>query len=67
MPAITNKSMVGGYIMAVVGFIFIIYNAVNYIFGLKLDAPSSAIGIVFLATGMGIVRNSKKGKTEKTE
>jgi hypothetical protein len=37
MKTETNKKMIGGYIMAGVGFAFILYSAINYLFGLKLD------------------------------
>jgi hypothetical protein len=36
----------------------------NYIFGWKLGAPSGALGVIFLAAGMAIVRKSKRIKAE---
>lgn len=64
MDISTNKKKMMGYIMAVIGFIIILYNAFNYIFGWKLDLPSSAIGIIFLAIGTGYVRKSSKTNIE---
>ena len=60
METKSNKKMISGYIMAGVGFAFILYSVINYIFGLKLGTPSAAIGIVFLGTGLAIVRKAKR-------
>lgn len=54
-----NKTKVSGYIMAVIGFIFILWSALNYIFGWTAgSAPLSIVGIVFLGAGMAMVRKS---------
>jgi hypothetical protein len=57
-----QKKIIPGYIMAIVGFICIIITALNYIFHWKLGLPPAAIGIVFLAVGMGWVRKARKPK-----
>jgi hypothetical protein len=62
MSAEVNKKKITGYIMAIIGFIIILYNALNYIFGWKLDTPIGVIGIVLLAIGMGMVRKSTKSQ-----
>lgn len=59
MPVSVGTKRIGGYVLAVIGFLMILLNAVNYILGLKLDVPSAAIGIVLLAVGMDIVRKSR--------
>jgi hypothetical protein len=54
-----NKTKVPGYIMAIIGFLLILFNALNYIFGWNEgSAPLSIVGIVFLGAGMAIVRKS---------
>jgi hypothetical protein len=60
METKSNKKMISGYIMAGVGFAFILYSAINYIFGLNLGTPSAAIGIVFLGVGMAMARKAKR-------
>ncbi len=59
MPVTQETKKIFGYVLVVLGSLMILFNAVNYIFGLKLDVPSSAIGIVLLAVGMGIVKKSR--------
>jgi hypothetical protein len=60
METKTNRKMIPGYIMAGVGFAFILYSAVNYIFGLNLGTPSAAIGIVFFGAGAALVGKAKR-------
>lgn len=55
-----EKKRVPGIIMAIIGFVFIIISALNYIFGWKCGTPPAAIGIVFLAVGMMWIRKSKQ-------
>jgi len=55
-----NRKKISGYIMASIGFIFILLSALNYIFGWKLGTPSGAMGIIFIAVGMATVRKSSK-------
>jgi|GEM_PF-1744078 len=58
------KSKTSGYIMSVIGFLFILYSAVNYIFGLHLTTPSAAIGIVLVAVGSAIIKKYRNQSTE---
>jgi hypothetical protein len=58
------KSKTSGYIMSVIGFLFILYSAVNYIFGLHLTTPSAAIGIVLVAVGTAIIKKYRNQSTE---
>jgi hypothetical protein len=60
MSAEVNKKKITGYIMVIIGFIIILYHAINYIFGWKLDTPVGVIGIIFVVIGMGMVRKSSK-------
>jgi hypothetical protein len=60
MEYTTKSKKISGYIMAGIGFIFIIIGALNYIFGWKLGAPPGVMGIIFVAAGMAIVRKSSK-------
>jgi len=55
-----KKQEATGYIMAGIGFIFILFSALNYIFGWKKGFPPAAIGIVFLAAGMMLVKKGRK-------
>lgn len=56
-----KKGIIPGYIMAIIGFLLILYNALNYIFGWNAGStPLSVIGIVFVVVGMGIVKKSRK-------
>ncbi len=59
MPVSVKTKKIGGYVLTVIGSLLVLLNAVNYIFGLKIDVPSAAIGIVLLAVGMGIVKKSR--------
>ncbi|MCU0371773.1 MAG: hypothetical protein MUE56_00840 [Ignavibacteria bacterium] len=58
------KSKTSGYIMTVIGFLFILYSAVNYIFGLHLTTPSAAIGIVLVAVGAAIIKKYRNQPSE---
>jgi len=62
MPVSVETKKIGGYVLTVIGFLMVLLNTVNYIFGLKLDVPSSAIGIVLLAVGIGIVKKLRLPK-----
>jgi len=53
-----SNSKTKGYIMSAIGFLLILYSAVNYILGLHLTTPSAAIGIVFVAVGAAIIKKS---------
>ena len=56
-----KKSFISGYVMAIIGFLLILYNALNYIFGWNAGStPLSVIGIVFVAVGMRIVKKSRQ-------
>jgi len=59
MPVSVETKKIGGYVLTVIGSLMVLLNAVNYIFGFKVDVPSSAIGIVLLAVGIGIVKKSR--------
>ena len=59
-----KNAIISGYIMAIIGFLLILYNALNYIFGWNEGStPLSVIGIVFVAVGMGIVKKSSLKKS----
>ncbi|MCI0472570.1 MAG: hypothetical protein L0Y76_03205 [Ignavibacteria bacterium] len=60
------KNKIAGYIMSVIGFLLILYSAVNYILGLHLTTPSVAIGIVFVAVGATIIKKSRQPSEIKT-
>ena len=50
-----------GLIMAIVGFIMILINAIGYLFDFDITSPAMGImGLVFVAVGMGMVRRTKK-------
>jgi uncharacterized membrane protein len=55
-----SKKKISGYIMAGIGFIFILFSALNYIFGWKIGTLPGAMGIIFVAVGMAMVRKSSK-------
>ena len=58
-----KKSLISGYVMAIIGFLLILYNALNYIFGWNAGStPLSVMGIVFVVVGMGIVKKSRQNK-----
>lgn len=58
-----KKSLISGYVMAIIGFLLILYNALNYIFGWNAGStPLFVIGIVFVVVGMGIVKKSRHNK-----
>lgn len=55
-----NKK-ISGYIMAIIGFIMLLINAIGYIFNLDIKHPAlTVMGIVFVIVGMGIVKKSKQ-------
>lgn len=54
-----DKKTIPGIIMTTVGFVFILITALNYLFGWKLGVPPAAIGIVFVAVGMAMVRKAR--------
>ncbi|MFA5848751.1 MAG: hypothetical protein WC833_02620 [Bacteroidales bacterium] len=54
-----DTKITSGYVMASIGFAFILLAALNYIFGWKLGAPPAGIGIVFLAVGTTRIRKSR--------
>lgn len=55
-----NNKRISGYVMAILGFLMILYNAINYIFDLDMKNPAFIVmGIVFVVIGMGIVKNNK--------
>ncbi|MFA5108746.1 MAG: hypothetical protein WC492_04420 [Candidatus Micrarchaeia archaeon] len=55
-----DKRKIAGYVMAIIGFLFILYTVLNYSLGWNLDVPPAAIGIVFLGAGIAIVKKSNK-------
>lgn len=49
-----------GYLTAIIGFIMILFSALNYILGWNLQTASfSVVGIVCTVIGMGIVKKAK--------
>lgn len=59
MDTIFDKKITSGYVMASIGFAFLLLAALNYIFGWNLGAAPAGIGIVFLGAGMARVRKSR--------
>ncbi len=56
----TSKRKIAGYIIAVIGFIMILFSALNYIMGWNLQITAfSAIGIVNVAIGTGLIKKSR--------
>ncbi|HII94758.1 MAG TPA: hypothetical protein HA367_03345 [Candidatus Methanofastidiosum sp.] len=56
-----NPKKVSGYIMAIIGFVLILVNAIGYI--LKTNSTPSVIfilGIIFLVIGMMSIRKSER-------
>jgi hypothetical protein len=62
-----EKKRIPGMIMVIVGFILILISALNYILHWKMGSPPAAIGIIFVAVGMGWVRKPKKGNIREPE
>jgi sulfite exporter TauE/SafE len=61
-----NNSKIFGYIMAIVGFIMILVNAVAYLFDLDIkNTAFTVMGLVFVVIGMGMVKNHPKNETKK--
>jgi hypothetical protein len=61
MDNLKNKK-IQGFAMAVIGFIMILMNALDYVFGWDYFSSSiGAIGLVFVAVGMGLARKAKSG------
>ncbi|MFZ5390784.1 MAG: hypothetical protein ACOZAJ_00725 [Patescibacteria group bacterium] len=59
----SKKQKISGYIMAVIGFIMLVTNAIAYLFHLGFKSPPlTVIGIVFVVIGMGTVCNHKLEK-----
>jgi len=55
------KRKLSGYIMATVGFIMILADALSYIFSWELESPIFLIlGVVFVIIGMRSYRKSKE-------
>ncbi|OFY43702.1 MAG: hypothetical protein A2X18_09670 [Bacteroidetes bacterium GWF2_40_14] len=54
-----DMKMTSGYVMASIGFAFLLLAALNYIFDWKLGAPPVGIGIVFLGAGAARIRKSR--------
>jgi hypothetical protein len=55
-----KKQKLSGFMMAVIGFVLIVINALNYIFGWEMGATLGVIGIVFLAVGMKTIKKFRK-------
>jgi len=52
-----NKQKISGYIMATVGFVMLLINAVSYIFGLDFRHPAlTVMGLVFVTVGGNMIR-----------
>ena len=55
-----KKQKISGYIMAVIGFLMLVVNAIGYLFNLDIKHPAlTVMGLVFVVIGMGIVRKNK--------
>lgn len=56
-----NKKQIQGYIMAGVGFVMILINALSYIFNLGMkSSPLLIMSLVFVAIGAKTIRANKK-------
>lgn len=62
-----QKKQIFGLIMTIIGFILILISALNYILHWKMGSPPAAIGIIFVAVGMGWVRKAKNGNLREPE
>lgn len=55
-----SKRKIAGYIIAVTGFLMILFSALNYVLGWDLQTTVfSAIGIVNTAIGTGLIKKSR--------
>jgi hypothetical protein len=49
-----------GYFMTIIGFILILINAVNYIFGWEFKStPLVILGLIFVVIGLKIAKENK--------
>jgi uncharacterized membrane protein len=58
----TSSKLVLKFVVAILGSILILANAVNYLFDFKWALPSPAIGLIMLAVGMAMIRKDKKSR-----
>jgi hypothetical protein len=51
---------VAGYITAIIGFLMIVFSALNYLFGWNMQTSGiTVIGIVCIVIGTGIVKKTR--------
>jgi hypothetical protein len=56
-----NKKKTSGYVMAGIGFLMLLVNALSYIFGWSLKTPIfTVLGLVFVLIGLKNVRKPSK-------
>lgn len=54
-----EKQQISGYIMAIVGFVLILINALGYILGWELKSPAlTIVGLVLVVIGAGTAKRS---------
>ena len=59
-----EKQKMYAYMMAGAGFIMILANAINYVFGLGISSSvSTVIGLALVVTSMGMSRKDSKNLT----
>jgi hypothetical protein len=56
----SDIKMTSGYMMMIIGFVFILITALNYIFGWKYSTIPGGIAIVFLGAGAARIRKSRE-------
>jgi uncharacterized membrane protein len=56
-----NRETLRGYLMAIIGFIMLLINAVGYIFGFDFKSGAfTIIGLVFVTIGLKLAREDKR-------
>ena len=55
-----DLKITSGHLMMIIGFVFILITALNYIFGWKYSTIPAGIAIVFLGAGAARVRKSRE-------
>lgn len=59
----SKKKLINGYIMTIIGFVIILFNALCYIFNWDYkSSPLVIIGIVFIGIGTNIIKKYRDNK-----
>jgi len=54
------KKNISGYIMAVIGFLMLLTNAIGYVFNLDVKHPAlTVMGLVFVVIGMKLFKKKQ--------